>query len=119
MGKIYLGVYYETASKVCPVEVWLDEQSDLIKAKMHKLMGLLERHRENLPPKVLGSLGNGLFEIKPQVDKKWPRIIFFHYEDDQIIYLHGFVKKTNKTPRREIEIAEKRRKDFDRQKEKE
>lgn len=36
MRKIYLGVYYETASKVSPVEVWLDEQSDLIKARMHK-----------------------------------------------------------------------------------
>lgn len=34
------------------------------------------------------------------------RILFFSYKNDEFVLLHYFVKKTNKTPKREIEKAE-------------
>ena len=37
--------------------------------------------------------------------------IFFYYEG-KIIMTNGFVKKTQKTPKQEIQIAKDRRKDF-------
>ena len=40
------------------------------------------------------------------------RILYFTYTGKRFILLHGFVKKTDKTPARAIEIAEKRLNDF-------
>jgi phage-related protein len=40
------------------------------------------------------------------------RILYFTHAGRKFILLHGFAKKTNKTPRREIEIAEERMKDY-------
>lgn len=40
------------------------------------------------------------------------RILYFTYTGKRFILLHGFVKKTDKTPVREIEIAEKRMNDY-------
>jgi len=34
--------------------------------------------------------------------------IFFTIQDEKVFFIHGFIKKTQKTPRWEIEIAEKR-----------
>ncbi len=37
---------------------------------------------------------------------------FFSYTDDCFVMLHHFVKKTQKTPRKEIEQAKRNRKDY-------
>lgn len=40
------------------------------------------------------------------------RILYFAYVDKRIVLLHGFIKKTDKTPAREIAVAEKRMQDM-------
>jgi phage-related protein len=40
------------------------------------------------------------------------RILFAYWKDDKFILLHHFVKKTQKTPPREIEQAKRNWKDF-------
>jgi phage-related protein len=40
------------------------------------------------------------------------RILYFTFTGKRFILLHGFIKKADKTPEREIEIAEKRMNDF-------
>jgi phage-related protein len=40
------------------------------------------------------------------------RILFFYWRDKKFILLHHFVKKTRKTPAREIERARRNQKDF-------
>jgi phage-related protein len=40
------------------------------------------------------------------------RILYFTFTGRRFILLHGFIKKADKTPEREIEIAEKRMNDF-------
>ncbi len=50
---------------------------------------------------VCRSLGNGLWEVRSNIsDRRIARIIFgFH--GGEIILLHGFIKKTQKAPRKE------------------
>ncbi|MBN2801946.1 MAG: type II toxin-antitoxin system RelE/ParE family toxin [Deltaproteobacteria bacterium] len=56
------------------------------------------------------SLGKGLWEIRSNIsDGRIARVIFYIHED-KIILLHGFIKKTQKTPKGEIEIALNRKK---------
>lgn len=40
------------------------------------------------------------------------RIFFFYWEDNKFVILSHFIKKSQKTPKKEIENAKKRRDDF-------
>ena len=58
------------------------------------------------------SLGQGLWEVRTSLGERIARVIFcFH--DGKLIALHGFIKKTKKAPQAEIDLAAKRRKEFD------
>lgn len=51
---------------------------------------------------------SALWELRPCND----RIFFFYWKDDTFVMLHHFVKKTQKTPVREIEQAKRNLADF-------
>lgn len=53
-------------------------------------------------------LDGNLWELRPLSH----RIIFFYWKNNTFILLHHFIKKTQKTPVREIEQARKNLKDF-------
>jgi phage-related protein len=57
---------------------------------------------------LVGSLGNGLWEVRSRLDGRIARVIFF-VEGQTMVLLHGFIKKTQKAPRHEIELALKRK----------
>ena len=58
---------------------------------------------------LVDSLGRGLWEVRSSITNGIARVIFY-VEGDQMVLLHGFVKKTQKTPDREINLALKRMK---------
>ncbi len=58
------------------------------------------------------SLKNGLWEVRSDIsDGKIARVIFF-FADGELVALHGFVKKTQKTPKQDIDKALKRKKEY-------
>ena len=60
---------------------------------------------------LVKSLGNGLLEIRSSLpSNKIARIIFFIYEGN-IVLLHGFIKKTQKTEQKDLSLAKKRKKE--------
>ena len=54
----------------------------------------------------------GIFELRAKVGTDISRVLYFFYYEGRIVMTNGFVKKTQKTPREEIQIAKDRRKDF-------
>lgn len=63
---------------------------------------------------LVDSLGNGLWEVRSKLNsKRIARVIFFMH-DNNITLLHGFIKKTQKTPQGDIELANKRMKEVKR-----
>jgi phage-related protein len=57
------------------------------------------------------SLGNGLWEVRSGLtDGKIARVIFC-VARDRMVLLHGFVKKTQKTPAQDLRLARRRMKD--------
>ena len=57
------------------------------------------------------SLGNGLWEVRSDLtDRKIGRVIFC-VAKERMVLLHGFVKKTQKTPERDLKLAVKRMKE--------
>ena len=57
-------------------------------------------------------LEDGIFELRSKVGTNIVRILYFFEENRIIIATNGFVKKQQKTPKSEIELAKRRRKDY-------
>ena len=58
---------------------------------------------------LVGNLGKGLWEIRSTFANTIARVLFVMYEG-QMVLLHGFIKKTQKTPLQDLEIGIKRAK---------
>jgi len=56
-------------------------------------------------------MGKGLYEVRTNLENKITRILF-SVEGDKRILLHGFVKKTQKTPKEDLDLAFKRQSKF-------
>jgi len=59
------------------------------------------------------SLGQGLYEIRSKIsDKRISRVIFYPTKGYMVL-LHGFIKKTQKTPKHDLDLAVKRKKELE------
>ena len=106
--------YYATSDGRCPVKEFIKEFIDLFspegKAKYIFISDLLEDYGLKVKgPYVKPIAGSRkLFEIRIKDKSNIHRIFYFALTGKKLVLLHGFTKKTEKTPRREIEIAESR-----------
>ncbi|MCI0618905.1 type II toxin-antitoxin system RelE/ParE family toxin [bacterium] len=71
----------------------------------------LELKNQNLPIKenLSKHLEAGLFELRISLPKKITRILYFYQRGAKIVITHGFIKKSQKTPQKEIQKAIKLR----------
>ncbi|MDR2166339.1 MAG: type II toxin-antitoxin system RelE/ParE family toxin [Clostridiales bacterium] len=76
--------------------------------KIVAYIDLLSEKGTRIGEPVVKHLDGSIWEIKP-LDN---RILFAHHKDRLYILLHHFVKKTNKTPTREIEQAKRNLADY-------
>lgn len=53
-----------------------------------------------------------IFEIRAKVGSDIARVLYFFVIGKKIVLTNGFIKKTQKTPKNEIELAKKYRNDF-------
>ena len=53
-------------------------------------------------------LGQGLFEVRTTLDNRIGRVLFC-IGNGQMILLHGFIKKTQKTPKADLDLARTRK----------
>ncbi len=58
------------------------------------------------------SLGDGLWELRSGLDRNRIARLLFCFIDGQLLALHGFIKKTQKTPDTELKTARKRMQEF-------
>lgn len=58
------------------------------------------------------AMGHGLFELRLQATEGIARAFYCTTVDRQIVMLHEFVKKTEKTPAKELAIARRRMKEL-------
>lgn len=58
------------------------------------------------------ALGNGLFELRLKSEEGIARVLYCTLIGRKIVMLHSFVKKTQKTPLKELRIAEARMKEI-------
>jgi phage-related protein len=69
---------------------------------------------DKVPAKFFKHIENstGLFEIRVEVGSNIFRVFCFFDKNQLVILINGFQKKSQKTPRKEIELAEKLKKQY-------
>lgn len=82
-----------------------------IQARMIRLMDLMEKHGANLGEPHTKPLGDELFEIRAKAKEGIGRGIFCYMQGQRIVVLHVFVKKDQKTPKKDLELAKERLKE--------
>ena len=109
--------FYETSDGVSELWNFLDDlqrtaisnKDDRIQHKQITLyIQLLEDHGTRLGENITKHLEEDIWELRPGNN----RVLYFFYKDDTYVLLHQFRKKTQKTPRREIEKAKAERDDW-------
>lgn len=100
-----LSYYNET------VEAELDAWPVGLRARFRALSLRMEEYGPNLGMPLTRALGNGLFEIRAKAEEGIGRVFFCTMVGRKIIILHSFIKKTDKTPKRGLDIALTRQKE--------
>jgi phage-related protein len=59
------------------------------------------------------AMGDGLWEARTTLPSNRIARVLFFVNRDRIVLLHGFIKKTQKTPDEELALARKRSKEFE------
>jgi len=100
--------YIETENNKKPFEEFILGLTVKERAKIFETINyFLELKNHNLPIKESLSkhLEDGIFELRTSISDKIARTLYFYQRSAKIIITHGFIKKSQKTPRREIERA--------------
>ncbi len=110
-------VFYEKENGEVPAEDFLYSLDAKMSAKMARTIAALQEHGNELREPYSKHLVDGIFELRAQVATNISRALYFFTVGKTIIITHGFIKKTQRTPPREIELAKAYRTDYLRRKE--
>jgi len=83
-----------------------------IRASYARLTNLLEEFGLDLRMPHSRAMGGGLFELRPKGREGIARVFYCMKVGRKIIILHSFIKKTNETPKRELDLAHRRQKEI-------
>ena len=97
--------FYDTEDGRTPTQEFLDSLEPKMNAKMVGLMEILEEKGYSLREPYSAPLEDGIFELRAVQGSNISRALFFFYVEGRIVITHGFIKKTQKTPRAQIELA--------------
>lgn len=82
-----------------------------IRADFARLLQLLEEFGADLRLPHSRAMGSGLFELRPKGREGIARVFYCMQMGQTLVILHSFIKKTQETPRQELDIAMRRMKE--------
>jgi phage-related protein len=105
---------YEKTNGECPVETFIRSLPAKEQAKLLRDIDLLEELgtsiREPLAKPIKGE--KNLYELRSIFSNNIQRVFYCLFDGKQAILLHGFTKKSQKTPTKEIDRAKSYRDDY-------
>lgn len=114
---MYKIIFYEDKNGKCEIADYLHELHEQAttskdsKINFNKIVAyidVLEEMGTRIGEPVTKHLDGEIWELRPLRN----RILYAFHKDNEVILLHHFTKKTRKTPKREIDKAKQKLKDF-------
>ena len=104
--------FYLEDSGRSPVEEFLEALDLKTRARFRWSMEQLKVRNVSARAPLARHLEGDLWELREESRINIYRIVYFFFTGRRIVFLHGFQKKTQRTPRRELELARWRYRDF-------
>ena len=105
-------VFYRTPAGTEVVRIWL---RGLVESDRNiigqDLMRVQYRWPVGMP--LCRALGDGLWEVRSDLASNRIARVMFSLAGDKIVALHGFIKKSRKTPDADLALARKRKREFE------
>lgn len=117
IGIFELDFYAKENGKI-PVQDFLYSLNPKLRAKAFHDIELLKNIgnelREPYVKSIKGKNNKGLYELRIKFSSDIARIFYFTYYNNKFVLLHGFIKKTMRTPESEIKKARAYMEDYKR-----
>ena len=116
--RIFDIVFYKKPNGRIPVQEFLYSLDPKLRAKAFRDIELLHTMGNELTEPYIkhikGKENKGLYELRIKFSNDIARIFYFTYYHNKYVLLHGFIKKTMETPKKEIDRARKYMEDYKR-----
>jgi len=104
--------FYKDSNGKEPLTDFLSNLPIKTRARVVKLIDLLAEYGVLLKEPYTRQIKSKIRELRVKDNLGHIRVFYFTFTGRRFVLLHGFLKKTDKTPPKEIELAEKRMNDF-------
>lgn len=104
--------FYEDQTGRVPVKEFLDGLDIKMRQKMLRSIQALQDMGISLRMPLSESLEDGIFELRAKSGTNISRVMYFFIIGNRAVLTHGFIKKRQKTPRRELQRAKDIRADY-------
>ena len=105
-------VFYLDEYGKSPVEEFLESLDTKTQARFDWSIEQLRLRNVQAREPLIRHLEGKIWELRRESNTNIYRLLYVFVSGRRILFLHGFQKKTQKTPRREIEIAKQRLNSF-------
>ncbi len=104
--------YYRSEAGRLPVVEFIDAQDAKSRAKIARIIDLLEQLGIELGMPSAKPVQEQLWELRIRHARNQYRIIYFLAVQQKFVLLHAFAKKTNAISRKDVELAQTRMNDY-------
>lgn len=105
-------IFYTTDKGEKPVVDFLDSLDKKMRAKMLLSIRVVRENGYQARMPYSEELEDGIFELRAKSGSDISRVLYFFMIGRKIVLTNGFIKKTQKTPKNEIEKAKRYRDDY-------
>jgi hypothetical protein len=105
-------LFCDAAARICPVSDFLSQCKPQFKAKIVRILDLLEEMGPNLPRPYADTLHDGIHELRLKHSGDQVRLLYFFCHEVFIIFYEVVHKHTDRVPERSIEEMRAYREEF-------
>jgi phage-related protein len=105
-------VFFQTAAGNEPVRNWLKGLPEMDRRVIGQdLLRVQYRWPVGMP--LARPLSKGLWEVRSDLPGNRIARVIFCFHEDELVALHGFIKKSQRTPKADLDLALERKKELD------
>jgi phage-related protein len=101
-------VFFKEESGKSPVREFLSSLDTKTQARFIASIELLRQRNVHAREPLVRHLDGKIWELREESSTNTYRLLYFFFTGRHIVFVHGFQKKTQKTPSREIDLAIRR-----------
>jgi len=108
----YQVLFFEDENGNSQIKDFVTSLDPKMRAKVFRLISMVSENGPELREPYSKHLDDGIFELRAKVGSNITRVLYFFFIGRRVIVTNGFVKKTQKAPKAEIDKAKTFRKEY-------